>query len=340
MKKELHFKTQKLNLSLLLLVAVFIIISCTKKDANLQEATPVVSDITFRDGRLIFKDDSSFIKHQQWLFANQGNPQLIADKNKSFGFRSMTEYYLEGMQFEETDIKFTEYVSKYPSVFHKEIYDNSTLYLLPHSKILCYVANVDGIYQVGNQIYRIAQDYIYQTNDESKIEMLLLPKDQISSSDIKMFLSQPRLATKNDYGNKTVNFTTNTAFRIVSSLREYVYGNMWYDDIITNPQHSGFRAQLNTKSANGAGYTRPVNCPNCTPGTVTASSDEETGLSQDVIYVGNSQIDMTRSYAQAYSRGRLIVDGVPQYIYIKWFDALAYPASASWEFTSILSDPY
>jgi hypothetical protein len=328
MEKKLFLKSQKfhlkighfLSICILSLLAAFIIISCTKKETNLQDNLLVVNDITFHDGRLIFKDVTSFMDHQEWLFENQGNPQLIADKNKSLGLKSMTEYYLEGMKLDETDPKFGEYVAKYPSVFYKETYDNSTLYLLPHSKILCYVANKDGVYQIGDQIYRIAENYIYQINDgdESKIEMLFLPKDKISDKDIKISPSRS-FDAKNDYGNDTRYFS-NTKFRIVSSLREYVMGISWYDDIITNPQHKvlgvWFRASLTTKSANGNGYY--AYCPSCTQYSISAYYDEVTGLSQDVIAFGGSQINMTASYCPAYSRGQL--DG--QSIYVYWPDAL------------------
>ena len=126
--------------------------SCQKEEpeANL----PVVANegITFRDGRLIFKDYATFIDHQKWIVENKGNHQLIVDKNSSLGLKSMTEYYLEGMKLEENDPNFLAYVDKYPNIFNKEVYDNSTLYLLPHSKLLCYIANKDGIFQVGDKI--------------------------------------------------------------------------------------------------------------------------------------------------------------------------------------------
>jgi hypothetical protein len=111
-----------------LLFAVFFIISCTKNEANLHDDLLVAKDITYHDGRLIFKDVASFMDHQKWLFENQSNPQSIADKNKSLGLKSMTEYYLEIMKLEENDPKFAEYLATYPSVFYKETYDNSTLY--------------------------------------------------------------------------------------------------------------------------------------------------------------------------------------------------------------------
>jgi hypothetical protein len=335
MKKNLLFKSSKLHqtigqywsICILSLLATFIIISCTKKEANLQEDLLVVNDITFHDGRLIFKDVTSFMNHQKWLYENQGNPQLIADKNKSLGLKSMTEYYLEGIKLEENDPNFLAYVDKYPNIFNKEVYDNSTLYLLPHSKLLCYIANKDGIFQVGDKIYRIVLNYVYEITDgdESKIEILFLPKDKISDKNIKITPSHS-VDAKNDYGQRTRYFSNNK-YRIVSSLREFVAMSVWYNEIQTNPQKKTLgvwlRAQLNTKSAIGDGYITALNCPSCPwHYPIYASNDEETGLSFNDYYMGDYQLDMSESHCPAYSRGRLITDGIPQWIYVYWYDAL------------------
>jgi hypothetical protein len=300
--------------------------SCQKEEpeANL----PVVANegITFRDGRLIFKDYATFIDHQKWIVENKGNHQLIVDKNSSLGLKSMTEYYLEGMKLEENDPNFLAYVDKYPNIFNKEVYDNSTLYLLPHSKLLCYIANKDGIFQVGDKINRIVWNYVYEITDgdESKIEMLFLPKDRISNMGIKIIPSVSE--TKGDYAQRTRYFSNNK-YRIVSSLREYVFAEFWYNEILTNPQKKTLGvwlgAQLNTKSAIGDGYITALYCPSCPwHYPIYASNDEETGLSLLNYYWGNYQLDMSESYCPAYSRGRLITDGIPQWIYVCWYDAL------------------
>jgi len=351
MKKNLFTKLCGFQGVILLNLLILFCFSCQKEEHRANLSIAADASITFQDGRLIFKDYSSFIDHQKWIFENKGNHQLIVDKNSSLGLISMTEHCLEGMKFEEDDPKFIEYAASYPSVFLKESFDNSTLYLLPHSKNLCYVANADGIFQIGDQVYRIAQNYIYQT-DKSKMEMLFLPKDQISTKDVNISLSQPKLEAKNDYGNKTENFYNDNRFRIVSSLREYIItdmntgGQLWYDDIITNPQKRNWtgtylRAQLNTKAANGSGYYNVYNCQGCPQQSIYASYDEQTGLSQDVIYVGliDYQLNMSASYCPGYSRGRLI-DGTVEYIYISWADALESSPSCTVTHTSVLSDPY
>lgn len=322
MKKNLFTGFWRFKGIVLLNLLLLFCFSCQKEEPQANHPSVTNDGITFHDGRLIFKDDSSFMNHQKWLYENQSNRQLISDKNKSFGLKSMTEYYFEGMRLEENDPKFMEYVDKYPNIFNKEVYDNSTLYLLPHAKILCYIANKDGIFQVGDKINRIVWNYVYEITDgdESKIEILFLPKDKISDKTIK--ISPTRFVdAKGDYAQRTRYFSS-SSFRIVSSLREFVLYSVWYDEIQTNPQHRVLgiwgRAQLNTKSANGNGYINAFNCPTCPQLPIYAYAAEETGLTFNDVYMGDLQLDMSESYCPAYSRGQL--NG--QSIYVYWEDML------------------
>ena len=309
---NLHSSIWRLK-GVFILLILFTILSCNREDYTVKEAQLAANDeITFRDGRLIFKDDIVFKKHQGWIFENQDNPQLIAEKNKLLGLKSMTEYYYEGMKLDETDPLFAAYVAKYPNVFLKESFDNSTLYLLPHSLILCYIANKDGLYQVGSNIYRIAGKYLYCLNDESKIEMLYLPKDQISDEAIKVLYT--RSDAKSDYSQASRYFS-NHNYRIVSSLTYVLNWDWEYWDLITNPQHKvlgvWYRAQLYTKSARGPGMVY-----NPDEYLVSPQAAGNTGLSQIELWHGPAYVNQTTSYAPAYSRGRL--DSA--YIYVYWED--------------------
>jgi hypothetical protein len=357
MEKKRFLKAQKGHLRfghlsgicILSLLAAFIIFGCSKKEAILQEDNLVVNAITFQDGRLIFKDAETFMANQKWLSENQNNPKVIAEKNKTLGMKSMTEYYLEGMKLEESDPKFVDYVAKYPSVFNKEIFDNSTLYVLPHSIILCYIANKDGIFQVGDQIYRIVQNYIYRTADESKIELLFLPKEQIPAKDVNISLTRPSLGSKSDLAQKTEDFNANYKFRIVSSVIERTVtdeylGTAWWYDIRTNPQKktlfAWITAQLNTKSANGNGYWYFPD--ELIQHQIYPSYEETTGVTQyNVVVCGGSPVDLNASYFPAYSRGRLITNTIPEFIYIFWGDALSSPpTSCTVTHTGVVTDPF
>jgi len=259
----------------------------------------------------------------------------------------MTEYYLEGMKLDEFDPRFMDYAAKYPSVFNKEAFDNSTLYVLPHSIILCYVANEDGIFQVGDQIYRIVPNYIYRTEDESKIEILLLSKDQIPIKEVDISITRPGLESKSDLARRTEYFDNDSRFRIVSSVMAYsitdpYLGTGWWYDIRTNPQKRTlglwFGAQLNTKSANGNGYWYFPN--DGVQHLIYPDYEESTGVTQhNILVCGGSPIDLNTSFCPAFSRGRLI-DGYTQYIYIQWNDALSNSPTYTTRKTTYLSDPY
>lgn len=325
-------------------------LSCQKEEplgCQKEEPLGVKNDgIAFRDGRLIFKDDSSFRNHRKWLFKNESNPQLIAEKNKSLGLKSMTEYYLDGMKLDQYDPMFVKYVASYPNVFTKETIDSSTIYFLPHSKILCYVANKDGVYQIGEQVFRIVQNYVYRT-DESKIDKLFLPKDQIPLEDVKISLSQPKLETKdNDYASQPLQFTNNNNFRILSVLREHTdmdpAGNVhWTNEIFTYSQHrivgKWWNAQLNTVTANNYGFFLE-SCPGSVEGQIDINHSVWTGWSSITFFDGINNCDLLfdYSYCPAFSSGRL--DG--EYVYVEWADALNLPASRTWRSSMVRNDPY
>jgi hypothetical protein len=330
------------------LILLSVLLSCKKEDnepINVKQS--VNAGIAFQDGRLIFKDAETFMDHQKWLSENQNNPLSITEKNKALGLKSMTEYFLEGMKLEENDPKFINLVAEYPTIFNKEVYDNSTLYVLPHSIILCYIANEEGIFQVGDQIYRIVQNYIYRTGDESKIEMLSLPKDQLPTKDVHISLTRPDLGTKSDLAQRTEYFTNDSRFRIVSSLMEYTIsdpylGANWWYDIRTNPQQRTLfawaTAQLNTKSAYGNGYWYFPD--DLIRHQIYSSGSETSAATQyNIVTCGGSPVDLNTSYCPAYSRGRLI-DGYTEYIYIEWDNALSNSPSFTSSWPRVLSDPY
>jgi len=285
---------------------------------------------------MVFKDSQIFMNHLQWIFENQKNPQLIINKNKSLGLKSMTEYYNEGMKMEEDDPEFIEYVKNYPYVFYQVPFDESILYELPHSISLCYIANKDGIFQIGKKIMRIAWQQIYTINDgdESKIDMLFLPKDEIHDKSISVTPSV--LETKNDYGVATRLFSDHR-FRIVGKLIEYImyvehWGWVWMDDVQTIAQKRTlglwFRAKLNTKTANNDGYSA---CTGCDPIDIDAGDEEGDWETRYSIVCGSiDQIDMAESYCPVYHRGRYNY----QYIYIYWADALDATPVADVELTS------
>jgi len=346
MKKKLFLKSGKLHfilknffrIGMLPVLVVFITISCTKNDAVLKDDLLVENAITLHDGRLIFKDSITFMNHVKWIHENQGNSKEILDKNCSWGFKSMTEYYKEGMKIEEDNPKFIEFINKYPNVFYKVPIENSTIYELPHSIVVCYCANKDGILQIGTRIIRIGWEHIYEIKDgdESKIDMLFLPKDQIRDNAISISPSIPknRISQSKDnlYGSAIVYFS-DTKYRIYAKLWEYTLYGVWWDDAETIAQKKTlgvwFKANLNTRTARNNGYFA---CTGCYPYTIYPDYDENNYESRLNIVFTDTQIDMEESFCPVYQRGRY--NG--QYIYAYWADAL----DATPSYTTPTSAPF
>ena len=132
MKKNLFTRLSGLKGVIPLGLLLLFCFSCQKEEPQANLSIVADAGITFHDGRLIFKDVAAFMDHQKWIFENQSNPQLIADKNESHGLKSMTEYYLEGMKLEEDDPEFTQYVLSTQVSFIKNhtIIRHSTFYLI------------------------------------------------------------------------------------------------------------------------------------------------------------------------------------------------------------------
>ena len=342
MKKNLLLKLQKSQLIIgyfycivsLSILLTLITVSCTKNETILQEKLSVKNDIVLRDGRLVFKDSITYLNHIKWIHDNQNNPWLIIDKNNLMGFKSMTEYYLEGMKMEENDPRFVEYVNKYPNVFYKIPFDNSTLYELPHSIVVCYCANKDGLYQIGEKIMRIDWGYLYIINngDESKINLLLSERDKINDKNISII---PTFSTAkdNNYGYMP-HYFSDTKYRIVAKLWEYTISPSWWDDAETIAQKKTlgvwYRANLNTKTARNNGYYEGLSGGLVFP--IYPLSQEDNYSTRINIVFSDQQTDMTKSYCPVYHRGRY--DN--QYIYVYWSDALE---SVPWaSFPS--SDPF
>lgn len=234
-------------------------IGCSKE--NIADHFKEEQSIYIKDGRLIFKDLDTFKKHADWIGQNQMDTEIIHNKNSSFGFKSMAEIYYEGMELIEDHEAFLDYVELYPNVYHPIEFDNSILYELESCIIVGYIANKEGLIQIGDRIIRITYDYNYeiQDGDESKIELLLKPKDQIRGEDIVVKKTLHKVTyTKGQYSYLTDYFSKNSKYRIVGRLWEYSGPAGWTYDIETNAQKKTlgmwFGSRLTVESSNEAGY--------------------------------------------------------------------------------------
>lgn len=189
-----------------------------------------------KDGRLVFKDSINFANYFYWLIDNQNNTDKIKKINASLGFVCMHEIYDMGIEILNDSENFTcPYIEEHPKVFHTEEIDNSIFQDMQAPDIVGYIANEQGIYQVGNKIYRSTYDYCYciTNGDESKIQTLLNLNDEktgdpfISSS--PTFIKNAQ--TKSQYSYKTAYFP-DEKHRIVARLKTgivQVLGTTFYE---------------------------------------------------------------------------------------------------------------
>lgn len=146
-------------------------------------------DIALEDGRLVFKNQQVFEDHLNWIFENQGNPELIINKNTELGFVSMKSIYEKGLDMMNEIEAFMEYMEEHSRVFEAVIYeDNSTLYELEAPPIFAYLANCDGLYQVGEKIFRVSYYNTYElaNSDASILSQLFLESNRITDKNIKV----------------------------------------------------------------------------------------------------------------------------------------------------------
>jgi hypothetical protein len=167
--------------------------SCKKEgispNVSNPEAVSSISEVSARNGRLVFKDEETFRKHSQWVFENQKKPQVIIERYKQFGLhKSMMEVSLESDKLtDDTESKeYSSFCKKYPNVFLPVEFENSTLYDLQGPPSSAYLANTDGLFQIGNDIHRISYSYYYilKGGDESKIASLILANGAVSDPSI------------------------------------------------------------------------------------------------------------------------------------------------------------
>jgi len=95
--------------------------------------------------------------------------------------------YKDGMKLLSDMERFKVFANKYPRVFEPVMYeDNSLIYELEAPPIFAYVANKDGIFQVGTKICRVSFYNYYELfdGDETKIPKLFLDPSEINDSAI------------------------------------------------------------------------------------------------------------------------------------------------------------
>ncbi len=252
-----------------ILIAIVFAVACEKESINTNQIqtgrAPIhISDIEVEqylpeivDGRLVFESEESFDKYQKWIFENQNNPEKIHNYNHSIGFVSMKEIYDEGIASLETcDDVTNDYIQSYNNVFHATEVDNSIIQDLQAPSVIAYFANKDGVYQIDEEIIRVAYDYCYLIldGDVSMLQVIINAKeDEVNGNNIDVFPTKANEKTQIHY--HTAPF--DNKHRIVARLHETVANGYVYFSAETNSQEKNFLGWWIGKTLEGVWVSWP-----------------------------------------------------------------------------------
>lgn len=216
-----------LQSSILVFVSVLLFSSCKKDDSNIlsDQNVELQNKISAIHGRLVFRDQSAFENCLKWIFDHQNSSELIEQYFKKLEYTSMMEVYKMGMSLDKDSEEFSLFCKNHTSVFLENREDGSLTYELQVPSILAYIANENGVYQVGKKIIRVSSlgTIAILNGDESKLPMLFEPLGSISDANIEIL---PTSSTKGEYSYRTSYFEDK--HRLVARLRSEAIGYMYY----------------------------------------------------------------------------------------------------------------
>jgi len=206
---------------LLIIIIIGLLFSCQKSnDSNIERNASQIESlgINLFNGRMVFKDTTTFRKHLQWIYKQvNNNSEAIESFNKTKNFTSLMQIYNYGMNLEKED--FNKYLIKYPNAFSPIEIDTSIFYELPSLIGFAYIANKDGLFQIGDIICRITLDNFFEiiNGDELRIPKLFLPINSINDKNIHIYsIHEDQNRYKHLYSYKTTYFSSKK--RIVARL--------------------------------------------------------------------------------------------------------------------------
>ena len=236
------------KINFLLLPLLLGVTSCKKEitlDNPSSPGTPKTisfdeKNISLVNNRLVFLDQDAFDRYINWAKENQSSPEKIKNVIAQKGLKSMMDIYETGMSLNKETEEFSNFCKIHPTVFYPLEFENSLIYELQAPSILAYIANENGIYQVGKKIYRITTSYSYTINDgdESKIPMLFLPVENITNPEIQVTSNGMTSSVSGEYSYKTAYF--DSKHRIVVRLRDFIAGSYYYYESRTTAQNQGW----------------------------------------------------------------------------------------------------
>ena len=190
---------------------VLAFVSCSKESLNEDLDVNIKSseEVYLKNGRLVFQNEDAFNKHFDWIYENQSTPEVINEFNKQMGFTSMMEVYQSGMAIED-ETAFTKYVENNSNAFFIAEVEGSSLYELgTPSTIHAYLSNANGIYQVGNEIRRLTEDYNLKLDASEEQSSLSVLEGDIKNMPKNIIAMTPTMPSNLKWGQ----YSYRTAYR-------------------------------------------------------------------------------------------------------------------------------
>ncbi len=119
------------------------------------------------DGRLVFKDETTFKKTMQYLYEHQED-EFVLDR-AFVGFKSYLKAYVE---LADKDF---ENFEAYPNLVHlvDGVGVEKELTTVVEFELLKSALNPDGLLQIGDMVYKYSDQFVYQTSNASAIPLLV-----------------------------------------------------------------------------------------------------------------------------------------------------------------------
>lgn len=154
--------------SIFALILIAIAITGCKKDTEKTNNQQTSEGIKLKNGYLVFKDSATFNEHLDWIEQNRFTPEAIENFNDNIDFKSFRQIYNYGTSISSMG-DFDNYKSKYPECFKKIVLEDNTIFWeMPIEFTSSFYVNHNGIYQIGETIYRTTPDYFFQRKTKEK----------------------------------------------------------------------------------------------------------------------------------------------------------------------------
>lgn len=200
-----------------LIAILFVIYSCEK--SRLEETpinkevsmnvVPLVSNVTSKEGRLVFKSKSDFNSAIKMLFDNQKKIKNFESQFPGFtsnkqAYERIDSVYLKSINYDYDRISNCATIRETP--------EGKTIERVIDMHLLAYLFNDEGILQIGDSIFKFSYDFTFKFN-VNKLSQLKSAKLDLSSNDV---VAYPNIRSR-------IELPTNNLKSAQASISEFSY---------------------------------------------------------------------------------------------------------------------